>query len=752
MGSVQQVELSLEPSAAGARIRLSLLPAGREDSGRLLDLRDEDPGDGLLPVRLVEDSEYVYSVEVVESAGIVRLQPSELFSADDSTGTRGRLRTGSYVGVLPVEVQVAGQPIGRIRLEVRSRKLSYLDEYRYMLRDLSNEAIALVLERFAPTLQRFSDDWKASARTTYERFLHIQSVLADPGFIQAVMSVVQRPHVEWVEISELRSPHGPLRPTGRLARSLARAGPREPWPGGPILTLPRFVEVSRTESTVDTVPNRFVRFVLDDLISLLARMNDVMEASPTSGPSTRGRAEIATLQAQLRSVRNLPFFNELSDLDHFPVDNQVILKQSGYREVLSAYLRVLVGLSLAWDGAAELTGSQRDAATLYEYWAFLQLLRTLASLCDHLPIGDLITETKDGLTLSLKQGTERRFSGKTTRLGRIIDVDLYYNRRFARGSESWTFGMRPDCSIQLRCSKDGEALTPVWLHFDAKYRLSDYGLVAELAPDEASDSQLDPVKDDLLKMHVYLSAIRRSMGSYVLYPGSPQDERRYRSYRELVPGIGAFALRPQQSDALTNHLSEFLDDVLIHVAAVATEDRRYRYWEAIAHDPESEPIGPLGWEPVEGVPPADTRVVVGFVRSDAHRRWIQRTGMYNLRADARRRGAVDWVGPETAAQVLVTYDSSGAIDVWRLTGEAVIQTAKQLLESGYPQPGGDIYVCLRLAEPLHPPATSGLGWEEVRAFAMKRARSFGAPVLATWAEIVGASRLSPNNRFQLGGF
>lgn len=751
MGSVRHVDLILDPPDAGGRIRLSLLPSGREDSGRLLDLRDEEPADGLLPVRLVEDSEYVYSVEAEELVGVVRLQPSEMFSPDDSTGTRGRLRTGSYVGVLPVEVQVAGQPIGRTRLEVQSRKLSYLDEYRYMLRDLSSEAVALVLERFAPTLQRLSDDWKASARTTYERFLHIQSVLADPRFIEAVMSVVQRPHVEWLEISELRSPHRPLRPTGRLARSLGRAGPREPWPGGPIPTLPRLVEVNRTESTVDTVPNRFVRFVLDDLIALLSRMDDVLAASPTSGPSTRGRVEVASLEAQLRSVRSLPFFNELSDLDHFPLDNQVILKQSGYREVLGAYLRVQVGLSLAWDGAAELTGSQRDAATLYEYWAFLQLLRTLEGLCDHLPIGNLITETKDGLTLSLKQGTERRFSGKTTRLGRVIDVDLYYNRRFGRGSESWTFGMRPDCSIHLQCSKDGKALMPVWLHFDAKYRLSDYGLVAELAPDEASDPQLDPVKDDLLKMHVYLGAIRQSVGSYVLYPGSPQGERRYRSYRELVPGIGAFALRPQHSDALTSHLSEFLDDVLIHVAAVATEDRRYRYWEAIAHDPESEPIGPLGWEPLEGLPPADTRVVVGFVRSNAHRRWIQRTGLYNLRADPRRRGAVDWVGPETAAQVLVTYGNSGAIDVWRLTGEAVIQTAKELLDSGYPQPGGDLYVCLKLAEALHPPATSGLRWEQVRVFAMKRARSFGAPVQATWAELVGSSRLSPNTRSQPDG-
>lgn len=114
-------------------------------------------------------------------------------------------------------------------------------------------------------------------------------------------------------------------------------------------------------------------------------------------------------------------------------------------------------------------------------------------------------------------------------------------------------------------------------------------------------------------------------------------------------------------------------------------------------------------------------------------------GLYNLRADPHRRGVVDWVGPETAAQVLVTYDNSGAIDVWRLTGEAVVQTAKQLLDSGYPQPGGDLYVCLKIAEALHPLATSGLNSQAVRTFAMERAPSFGAPVLTTWAELVGTA-------------
>jgi predicted component of viral defense system (DUF524 family) len=737
VASIREVELSLSPPGLGGTLRLSLLPSEPEASGRLVDLRDHEPSDGLLPVRLAEDSEYVFSAHVPDSADVISFQPTELFSADEPSGRHGRLRTGSYVGVLPIEAYGNGGPIGRATVEVVSRKLNYLDEYRYMLSDLSNEAVALVLERFAPAKQRFFEDWGASPRTVYERFLHIQAVMADPSFTQAVLHVIARPHVEWVEVTERRSPHRPMRPTSQLVRSLVRSGPREDWPGGPVPTLPRSIEVSRTEATVDTIPNRFVRFVVDDFISLLSRMSDVLTAGAPTGPSTRGRIEISALTGSLRALRGQPFFSDVSELDHFPLDNQVVLKQPGYREVLHAYLRVQIGLALAWDGASDLTGAQRDSATLYEYWAFVRLLRTLEDLCDHLPVGSLVTETKEGLTLSLKQGIERRFTGTTTRLGRTIDVDLFYNRRFGRGSDSWTLAMRPDCSIRLQCDKDGKALTPVWLHFDAKYRLSDYGLVAELAPDEAVDPHPEPVRDDLLKMHVYLGAIRRSVGSYVLYPGPPKEGRRYSSYRELLPGIGAFALRPQPGTTSEAQLSEFLDDVLVHLASVTTEDRRYRYWEAVAHDRQTELVRPFGWEPLEGVPPADTPVLVGFVRSEGQRRWIYRTGLYNLRADASRKGAIDWVGPEVKAEVLVMYDTSGVIDVWKLTGAAEVQTASQLLESGYPQPGGQTYICLKLSERLHPPATASLGAEDVTAFATKHGRAFGAPVLTTWAELVG---------------
>src|SRR5207253_8903135 len=145
---------------------------------------------------------------------------------------------------------------------------------------------------------------------------------------------------------------------------------------------------------------------------------------------------------------------------------------------------------IAWEDDS-LSGAQRDAATLYEYWAFLQLLKVVRTFAPDLDTGQLLAETKDGLTLSLKQGHERRFRGAATRLGREIDLDLYYNRGFGPTTRdiaggTWTLPMRPDSSLRLQARSDGPGTAPAWSHLDVEYRLSDFGLLH----DPPADGQL----------------------------------------------------------------------------------------------------------------------------------------------------------------------------------------------------------------------------------------------------------------------
>jgi uncharacterized protein len=729
------VTLPLTENPTGPAIRL--IAVGGSVDNVLVDLRAADPVDGLYPVRLLEDSEYVYEILGMGQSNSIEIEPAEVFFPDPDHTARGRLRTGSYVGVLPIEVASSGSR-HRAVVEVQSRKLGYLDEYRWMLRDLNDEAASLVLERFAPTKQRLIEDWTRPPKSAYERFVHLQALFADPSFEQAVIFVTNRPYVEWVEQTELRMPNQPMRSGSRLARALTRPGPRVEWPDGATRTLPAKIVIDLTAPTVDNVPNRFVKHVLDRFARLLSQMRDSLLSQPESVSAPRGLREIEEIAWRLEVLRSAPVFRDVGEMVILPVDNQVILKRAGYREVLGAYLRVETGTKIAWEDES-LSGAQRRASTLYEYWAFLQLLRVVKTITPNLDIGELFTETKDGLTLSLKQGRERRFHGTASCLGRDIDIDLYYNRSFSPTRKdveggSWSLPMRPDCSLRLQARSDGPDIAPLWLHFDAKYKLSDFGLMRDVAGvDEELSHQ--PVRDDLLKMHVYLGAIRRTVGSYVLFPGAGKANDPYRAYTELLPGLGAFSLRPIVGGADTQALRAFLDDVLRHVASVATQERRHRYWEHQIFPAGGSAPGSVGYEPIEGLPPADTSVLLGFVRSDEQRNWILRTRLYNMRADLARDGSVTVHSREASTQLLVLYSATAILGAWRLSGIATVLTRAQLLSLGYPAPRGDAYVCVQLQDSVWEAVGLGLAHSRVRGLAEALAKPFGSPAVTSWAAL-----------------
>jgi hypothetical protein len=485
-----------------------------------------------------------------------------------------------------------------------------------------------------------------------------------------------------------------------------------------------------------------VKYVLDHFLRLLNRVRDSLESQPESTSAVRGLREVAEIERRLEVLRSAPFFRDVGDMVILPVDNQVILKRGGYREVLGAYLRVETGTRIVWEDES-LSGAQKSAATLYEYWAFLQLLRIVQTITPDLDTTQLFAETKDGLTLSLKQGQERRFRGTVTRLDRVIDIDLYYNRTFRptlRDVEggSWSLPMRPDCSLKLQARSDGAGIAPVWLHFDAKYKLSDFGLLKDVAGiDEGFSHQ--PVRDDLLKMHAYLGAIRRTVGSYVLFPGEAQTKDPFRAYTELLPGLGAFSLRPVAGGPDTQVLKTFLENVLTHVASVATQERRHRYWEPQIFPTGLPAPGLEGHEPIKGLPPADTSVLLGFVRSDAQLDWVLRTRLYNMRADVERNGSVSVGGREAAAQILVLYDASKVLGTWRLSGLASVLTRAQLLSLGYSSPRGEAYVCVHLVETIRDQLGRGIDHGQITRLAETVGRPFGSPALVSWATLTGVS-------------
>ena len=762
MASVPLVKLGImgEDGHARGTLEIRLLPGASVGAGiaPLVDAReDPDRDPDLEPVQLLEGREYLFAVEVPGGSGSIITDKPELFARDTERGDRGRLRTGLYTGTVRLRITQGGAPVGTVAFDVRSSKLDYLLSYRWMLRDIAATAAELVMDRFTPSEQSFAVDDTRDANTLYQRFAFLRSLIEGEAFQASMHQILTRPYVAWEEVDHVAAPAGGIRGSSALARSLAGPGPRVPWPGAArsraMRTLPGAIATTRSEISVDNAPNRFVRFALERWREIVAEIGAALDSARSSSSVERGLREVAALVAQLDALLASELFREVNELTHFPAGNQVLQNRDGYRYILSAHAQVDLSSRLSWPGMEDIyAAGQRNVARLYEYWVYLQLGQIVARLCNRsFDIGHMIEPSEDGLVLRLRTGERRVLSGTVERLGRTIRLELWFNRSFGpSGSResardgSWTRRMRPDCSLMASLTPEAGQLEPIWVHFDAKYRIDTildvFGPEPEVKKDEETGGErTDWLREDLLKMHAYKDAIRRSVGAYVVYPGASGGDP-FREYHELLPGLGAFALRPTATGDAdgTQAVVKFIDDVLSHVALQLTQHERARFWleQAYSGRPSDTSVSAVSF--LER-PPADVLVLLGFARSSEHRAWIASERLYNMRADPDRLGAVGVDARELSAQLLIVYGAAPheQVDLYRIVGIPRVMTAEQLVLRGYPTPRGAHYFCLPVEAIQGSSKPSWLDGEVARR-AHRRAVSAavpGVPATVSWLDL-----------------
>ena len=210
-----------------------------------------------------------------------------------------------------------------------------------------------------------------------------------------------------------------------------------------------------------------------------------------------------------------------------------------------------------------------------------------------------------------------------------------------------------------------------------------------------------------------------------------------REFTELLPGLGAFPLRPDAygEPGGADDLKTFLSDVLDHVSQQASKHERDRFWNATIN--ERGPSEPAQHAPVPFLdrPPADTDVLLGYVRSLDQLRWIDDTQSYNLCAGSRR-GSVELPGRELNAPLLLLYISApGGLRVARLARRGPWRAVDDddLKATGYPDPGGRLYFVTSLElVPAVPAWLRRVDLERLRPTDLPR----GAPFVRTWWELL----------------
>jgi hypothetical protein len=151
----------------------------------------------------------------------------------------------------------------------------------------------------------------------------------------------------------------------------------------------------------------------------------------------------------------------------------------------------------------------------------------------------------------------------------------------------------------------------------------------------------------------------RTAGAYVLYPGNAVDDNRFEAFHEVLPGLGAFAIRPDPEGKPIGKaaLEKFFDEIIEHVANRTTSRERVSYHVSQTYEARHEPVPYGAFELAEkdqyanalrAPPPAEEMVLVAWYKTPAQLALAQSDrGLVYVRLGLRR-GALH-VPPNLAA-------------------------------------------------------------------------------------------------------
>jgi hypothetical protein len=262
----------------------------------------------------------------------------------------------------------------------------------------------------------------------------------------------------------------------------------------------------------------------------------------------------------------------------------------------------------------------------------------------------------------------------------------------------------------------------VHIHFDSKYKVQQFAIKTDVEEDVIdSDEDLAIVNNndegkidslekekrderkgiyknaDLLKMHAYKDAIRRTGGAYVLYPGT-DAHKEFAGFHELIPGLGAFAIRPKEGENGTAELSVFIDKIIAHFNNMASQQRRlsnsiYEIHKNVTPRIVNDPMP-------DYIIPDETHVIVGYYKSKEHLNWIKKEMKYNGRI-GNAKGAMDLTPEFIGAKYLILHNKNVSnsiiykIDQTNKKKPTVISSSHKYFKN-YPSPSQPFYLVFNL--------------------------------------------------------
>lgn len=764
MKSLSGIEINLDAVREGLRLQIDA-----QRPGTLFDAEISAVENNEARFQLKEGCYYDYQIS---DPGYILGDIGENIIQRHKLGLNlGTIVPNIFTGTLsiPVLEKATSEERGKIELEVQSVKSGYRDDYRDMLEFITEKCTDLLLQANSPVSHHFEVDYTKDGETLYQKFAFIQSIIGTNEFAQAVHKIVTTPVTQWTEISESRDIRNAGRLTNTNVKEFLKSGSRTKLPeshylnGYGLRSLPERITSVRKTDSEDTPENRFIKHTLENFLKFCVQIND--KAKKFGHKKTEGESEL--MIRELENQLHHSFFKSISKPTILKLNSPVLQRKEGYREVLRVWLMFSLAAKLIWSGGDDVySGGKKDIANLYEYWLFFKLLELFQSIFDIEPkdLSELIEETRDGLNLQIKQGKFIALFGVYDSGSRKLNIRFSYNRSFSGNKNypepgSWTTTLRPDYTLSfwplgISESEAEKQELIVHVHFDAKYKidnLADY--LKQSSEKELDEEKTDNRKGiyknaDLLKMHAYKDAIRRTGGAYILYPGDVKISQI--GFHEIIPGLGAFPVKPSKTNSGIGELKAFILEILNHFINRASQRERlaFRTFDIHKNPPvqenEVKERLPEPYNANRDLIPDDTFILVGFYNSAEQYNWITANKMYNFRMGSGR-GSLILDRETVSSKYLLLHTTGDSVtgDLWKIVSSGPrVYSKSDMIRMGYPKAEDEMqdnYLLIQLEE-VSDPEFKNVKWEFRKLINYSTGRASAFPFTASLTELMKNKR------------
>ncbi len=464
----------------------------------------------------------------------------------------GVINFGNEIGLSDLVIQVDGSNYLRLTIEVFPTKISYKEDYKAIVEDVTREVYSIIFDFLKKTYLGYQQgDYVSSSPVEF--FAVIRHIFND--FMKSADMILAQPHHLLETTHEVLPSHKIKQVDNRSLRWIERHPDQAKVCADRVLVSKTLAVKKRI--TYDTKENRLTKYILQST----AKKLEEFKKNYLNLQRAEDKAVITQIDGMIRDLNrrsNASFLAEVGAHEASAGMSLVFSMAPGYRDLYRYYLMLLRGLSITGD---VFNISVKDLAVLYEYWCFIKLNSLMKDRYDFVS-QDIVKVQGNGLYVSLVKGTGSKVKYRNPKTGEKIT--LSYN---PKETELPTGTQRPDNVLKLQ--KNG-ADTDYEYVFDAKYRINpalpgtDYYNTISHKP--------GPEVGDINTMHRYRDAIvyqngaspfeRTMFGAYVLFPYSNEEEyREHRFYKSIGKvNIGGLPFLPSATNLVTQMLDELISD------------------------------------------------------------------------------------------------------------------------------------------------------------------------------------------------